>query len=152
MYVSLSLSSPQVCLHNCWLKQGHAQSHHCPRIPRFQARATVSMHEQSNAEHLSWLKMCNKVAKVPPQAVRNPRPVCIKHQPALRIFRRPFAPISFLCLLKKSKVLGTIRRFLNIPLGCTATLFEREQSLCVQDIPANNKKSLNFTGNPQNKK
>ena len=47
MSVSLLLPSPQVCLHNCWLKQGHAQSHHCPRIPRFQARATVLVHEQS---------------------------------------------------------------------------------------------------------
>jgi len=29
------------------MKQGHAQSHHCPRITRLQARATMLMNEQT---------------------------------------------------------------------------------------------------------
>ena len=71
------------------------------------------------------LTLTVQVNSNPPWAVRNPRPlseqvpVCINRQLALRNFQRPFAPISFLCLLKKPKALGTIRRFLNTRLGCT---------------------------------
>jgi len=70
------------------------------------------------------LTLTVQVNSNPPWAVRSPRPlseqipVCINRQQALRNFQRPFAPISFLCLLKKSKALGTIRRCLNTTLGC----------------------------------